>query len=181
MIYAGASPRSRSCFSLKIWYNVKDRFHIPWRENPMDWRIVSAAPCVLWAIYVVFGSLANRAHGEKVSMVIEAVAMAFVGVVVLLSAGFSDFKRATVISISQASIMALASAIGLLVQFYAFRVAPAHQQGMVAMIGGMYPVLAVALFHGMYLLNISGGISASPRQWLGVACGALTLWLVSGK
>ncbi|MBI2064090.1 MAG: hypothetical protein HYT65_03850 [Candidatus Yanofskybacteria bacterium] len=146
----------------------------------MDWRIVSLGPLVMWAIYVVFGSLASNAHGEKVTMLFESAAMMIVGVAVLCVYGISDFSKVSVLSMTQASIMGLMSALGVLAQLYAFRIAPSDKQGMVAMICGMFPILAVVLFHAMHTLKISGGVQAGPRQWLGVACGALALWLICG-
>lgn len=147
----------------------------------MDWRIAAIGPMFMWALYVVFGSLANRAHGEKVSMAFEAGAMMLVSGAVLLFSGFSDFRRMTSISATHAAIMGLMSALGVLLQFYAFRVAPADQQGTVGMFGGLYPVIAMIIFYGMYSAGIQGGSSVSPRQWLGVACGAIALWLVGSK
>lgn len=147
----------------------------------MDWRVVSIGPLFMWALYVVFGSLANKAHGEKVTMAVEAGAMVLVAGAVLLTAGLGDFRRVTTVSMAHAVIMGLMSALGVLVQFYAFRIAPVDQQGTVAMLGGMYPILAVVLFYGMYVAGINGGSALAPRQWLGVVFGVVALWLVSGK
>ena len=147
----------------------------------MDWRVVSMGPFFMWALYAVFGSLANKAHGENVTMVFEAGAMVLVAGVALIMAGLGDFGRVTTSSMTYAVIMGLMSALGVLVQFYAFRIAPVDQQGTVAMLGGMYPILAVILFYGMYVAGISGGSVLVSRQWLGVVFGAIALWLVSGK
>jgi len=147
----------------------------------MDWRFFSAVPFVLWVFYAVFSSLANKAHGEKVTMAVEALAMVIVASVVLLIAGINDFRQATTRSLTYAGILAFCSAVGVLSQFYAFKIAPPGQQGAVGMIGGMYPILAVLIFYGMYLASIEGGANLSSRQWLGVLGGAMSLWLVSGK
>lgn len=145
----------------------------------MDWRLASVCPLAMWAIYVVFGSMASRMHGEKVSMVVEGVAMMAVAIGTIVFAGIGDFQRATPTSLTYAAIMGATSALGLLIQLYAFRIAPQEQQGAVAMIGGMYPMLAAVLFFAMFQLGIAGGSSLTIRQWAGVACGALALWLVS--
>lgn len=145
----------------------------------MDWRLVSTGPLIMWTLYVVFGSMATKIHGEKVTMVVEGIAMMAVAIGTVVFAGVGDFQRATPTSLTYAAIMGATSAIGLLVQLYAFRIAPQDQQGAVAMIGGMYPMLAAVLFFAMFRLGIVGGSSLTLRQWAGVACGALALWLVS--
>ena len=145
----------------------------------MDWRLVSAGPLIMWAFYVIFGSMASRIHGEKVTMVVEGIAMMAVAIGTIAFAGVGDFRQATPTSLTYAAIMGLMSALGVLVQLYAFRIASQDQQGAVAMIGGLYPMLAAVLFFAMFRLGISGGSSLTFRQWAGVACGALALWLVS--
>lgn len=147
----------------------------------MDWRLVSAGPLVMWAFYVIFGSMATKIHGEKVSMVVEGIAMMAVAIGTLVFSGVGDFQRATPVSLIYAVIMAAMSALGLLIQLYAFRIAPQDQQGVVAMIGGMFPMLAAILFFAMFRFGIAGGSSLTLRQWVGVACGVLALWLVSVK
>ena len=147
----------------------------------MDWRILSMLSLLMWAVYAIFGSLAIKIHGERVSMVVEAVAMVVIAIGMVIVVGVNDFKRATTMSLTFAAVMGLMSAGGVLIQFMALRVAPVSQQGTVFLIGGMYPVLAVVLFHAMTKLGLSGGAAASPRQWLGVVFGAAALWLVSGK
>lgn len=145
----------------------------------MDWRLVSMAPLFMWALYLVFASLASNAHGEKVTMAVEALAMMVVAGGVLVFSGVSEFRRATPLSLTFAGIMGMMSALGVLVQFYAFRIAPPDQQGVVGMLGGMYPILGVVIFYGMAKFGLAGGSVLSLRQWLGVACGALALWLIS--
>ena len=145
----------------------------------MDWRLVSAGPLIMWAFYVIFGSMASRIHGEKVSMVVEGIAMMAVAIGTIAFAGVSDFRQATPTSLIYATIMGTMSALGVLVQLYAFRIAPQDQQGTVAMIGGMFPMLAAVLLFAMFRLGIPEGSSLTLRQWAGVACGALALWLVS--
>ncbi len=147
----------------------------------MDWRIVSFAPLVMWSLYVVFGSLSINIHGEKVSMSFEAGAMIVAALTILIWGGFSDFKRATFTSMTFATIMGFMSAFGVLIQLYAFRIAPVDKQGVVAMIGGLFPVLAVLFFYLMYVFGIKGGTSLSLKQWAGIALGGISLWLVSGK
>lgn len=145
----------------------------------MDWRLVSAGPLFMWAFYVIFASMATRIHGEKVTMVVEGVAMMAVAIGTIAFAGVGDFQRATPTSLTYAAIMGGMSALGLLVQLYAFRIAPQDQQGTVAMIGGMFPMLAAILLFAMFRLGIAGGSPLTLRQWAGIACGALALWLVS--
>lgn len=145
----------------------------------MDWRLISAAPLIMWAFYVIFGSMASRIHGEKVTMVAEGVAMMAVAIGTIAFAGMGDFRQVTPTSLTYAAIMGLMSALGVLVQLYAFRITSQDQQGAVAMIGGMYPMLAAILLFAMFRLGIAGGSPLTLRQWVGVACGALALWLVS--
>ena len=145
----------------------------------MDWKVASVIPMVMWAFYAVFASLASNAQGEKLTMVFESAAMLLVGVVVLMTTTAADFSRATSLSMAQASAMGLLSAGGIVLQLYAFRVAPIDKQGAVVMISCMFPVLSVVIFHMMSKLDFQGGASATPRQWLGVAMGAVALWLIS--
>ncbi len=147
----------------------------------MDWRVISLFPLVMWALYSIFASLASNAHGEKVTMVFEALAMVVVAVIVIIMGGISDFGRVTKMSCAQASIMGLMSAGGIAIQFYAFRIAPVEKQGSVVMITCMFPILAVAMFHFMSTFKIAGGSACTTRQWIGVALGAIALWLISGK
>ena len=145
----------------------------------MDWRIVSLGPLVLWAFYAVFGSLASRGQGENLTMIFEALAMVAVGIFALSRMRAGEFQSATLQSMSFALIMGLCSAGGVLVQLYAFKIAPVESQGVVVMLGGLFPVFAVAIFHLMHTFGIEGGGAASGRQWLGVAFAVLALWLVS--
>lgn len=147
----------------------------------MDWRVVALGPLFMWALYAVFGSLSSNTNGPKVTMAVEAMAMVAVAVVALGAAGWNDFKKATALSIAFAVAMGLMSALGVLAQLYAFQLAPQNRQGVVVMLGGMFPVLAVVIFHAMHKFGIQGGSPATPRHWLGVLSGALALWLVSGK
>ncbi len=145
----------------------------------MDWKIASVIPMVMWAFYAVFASLASNAQGEKLTTAFESAAMLLVGVVTLMTATTADFTRATPLSMTQASVMGLLSAGGIVLQLYAFRVAPIDKQGAVVMISCMFPVLSVVIFHAMAKFDFQGGAAASPRQWLGVAFGAVALWLIS--
>src|SRR3989344_5488586 len=111
-------------------------------------------------------------------MVFEAGAMVLVAGVAIIMAGLGDFGRVTTVSMTHALIMGLMSAFGVLVQFYAFRIAPTDQQGTVAMLGGMYPILAVVLFYGMYVAGIQGGSTLVFRQWLRVIFRAAWLRLL---
>lgn len=145
----------------------------------MDWRLVSSGPLVMWAFYVVFGSMATKIHGEKVTMVAEGVAMMAVTIGTIAFAGVGDFQRATPTSLTYAVIMGMMSALGVLVQLYAFRIAPQNQQGVVAMIGGMFPILAAILLFAMFRFGMPEGSPLTLRQWAGVICGVLTIWLIS--
>lgn len=147
----------------------------------MDWRTASFASFVMWSGYAVLGSLASNAHGEKVNMAIEAVAMSLVAALVVARVGLIEFSKATPVSLAQASMMGLLSACGLLAQFYAFRVAPVDKQGAVVMISCMFPILAVMIFHLMGVLHITDGALATSKQWAGCVCAAIGLWLISGK
>ncbi|MDB5254362.1 MAG: hypothetical protein JWL80_428 [Parcubacteria group bacterium] len=147
----------------------------------MDWRAASLASFVMWGGYAVLGSVASNAHGEKVNIAIEAVAVSLVAAIVVARVGLGEFAKATPTSLTQASMMGLLSACGLLAQFYAFRVAPDDKQGTVVMISCMFPILAVAIFHVMGVLHITGGALATTKQWLGCAFAAIGLWLVSVK
>ncbi len=147
----------------------------------MDWKVVSLLPFFMWAGYAVLGSVASRTHGESVTMVGESVAMLMVGIYALTRVSAGDLEAMTKLSGTQALLMGLLSAGGVLVQLYAFRIAPADHQGTVVMLGGMFPVLAVVIFHVMAATKITGGSPATFRQWLGVVACAAGLWLVSSK
>ena len=145
----------------------------------MDWRIVSIMPMILWAFYAVFGSLASRGQGENLTMVFEAGAMLVIGIFALSRMRAGEFQMASMSSMTFAALMGICSALGVLVQLYAFKVAPATEQGTVVMLGGLFPVLALIIFHLMSMVGIAGGSPASSRQWLGVVFAVLALWLVS--
>lgn len=147
----------------------------------MNWKIASVIPMVMWAFYAVFASLASNAQGEKLTMAFEAAAMLLVGVVTLMTANAEDFSRATSLSMAQASAMGLLSAGGVMLQLYAFRIAPVEKQGAVVMISCMFPILAVVIFHLMAKLEFQGGSVATSRQWFGVVLGGVALWLISSK
>ena len=138
----------------------------------------SLTTMIMWSIYAIFGSLASKMHGENVNISVEGIVMMAVAIGTIAFVGVGDFQKATPLSLGFAVIMGLMSALGLLLQFYTFRIASVEQQGIVVMIGGMYPILAVVLFYGMFRLGMSSGATLSSRQWAGVACGALALWLI---
>lgn len=145
----------------------------------MDWKLVALIPLIMWAVYSVFGSLSSNAHGTKVTVVVYVSVEAIFVSCWLLLTGTNEFKSVTRLSMLQAIIMGLGAVLGLFAQLYAFRVAPADKQGVVAMLGGMFPVLAVVFFYLMYRLNIFGGSPMAVPQWLGVFLTAVGLWLVS--
>lgn len=147
----------------------------------MDWKVACYIPMVLWGFYLVFGSLANNIHGPRVSMVAEATAMMAMAGVMLLMGGTADFRKVTQASLVFVILMAILSAVGLGIQFYAFSIAPPDKQGAVGMISGMFPVVGSILFSIMGTLKLQGGAPMSGRQWLAVATGALTLWLAGSK
>lgn len=145
----------------------------------MDWKLVALIPLIAWALYSVFGSLASNAHGEKVTTCLYVLCELVVVTIWLAITGVEDFKKVTRISMAQGLIMGLAAVIGLVTQLYAFRIAPNDKQGVVSMLGGMFPVLAVVLFFFMFKFKFAGGTPMSLHQWLGVTCTVLGLWLVS--
>lgn len=147
----------------------------------MSWQMWSFVPMLMWGGYLVLASKAIALHGERVTMVFEAGAMVLVALWMVTTSGVGDFSRVTRLSLAFVIGMALLSAVGLAIQFYAFSIAPRDKQGMVGMINGLFPVVGCLLFAALPRLGIEGGAPMTSRQWLGLATGILTLWLVSGS
>jgi uncharacterized membrane protein len=138
----------------------------------VGWRAASFLTLALWGSYGIFASRANVIHGEKVTMAFEAAAMVLIAIASLAVYGASDISKITSASAMHASIMALMSAGGLYIQFYAFRHGGASNMSLIIVITGSFPVITVVLGQLM-------GIYLTTHQWIGVAMVSIGLVLVN--
>ncbi|MBI2633652.1 MAG: EamA family transporter [Parcubacteria group bacterium] len=139
----------------------------------MNWFISSLAALMLWATYGIFGAKATEVHGEKVSMIFEAIAFLLIAIIVVLSADLKDFQKITSKSFTNATLMGIASSGGFYLLLYALRLSP-ERMPLIILITGLYPVLTVIITHFI-------GKPLSMNQWFGIIFVAAGLILINWK
>lgn len=143
----------------------------------MNWIYASIGALILWGLYSIFGDKATQIHGERITFLFEAGAMAIMAVVIFFFWGSLDeFKKVTIGSFLNASIMAIMTSVAAFLVLLAFRLSsnPDHIPQIV-LIAGFYPVLTA--FFSYFLL----GSRLSLIQWVGVMLSGIALFLVNWK
>jgi drug/metabolite transporter (DMT)-like permease len=136
----------------------------------MDWKIASIGALLCWGVYAIFGDEAGKIHGEKVSLVFEALAFVLLSLIVI-SGSTTDFSRVTRNSFVLASLMGLSSAIGFYLLLYALRVSPGNLS-LIIVITGAYPLITV-------LVSYFRGANMCSYQWIGVIFVSIGIILIN--
>jgi hypothetical protein len=111
-------------------------------------------------------------------MIAEVIAMMVVGIYTTTHMTHGEVTSASKFYLVLAIIMGICSAVGLLIQYRTLSIAPQSAQGVVVMIGGLFPVTAVVVLHVMGKLGFQSGALATPRQWVGVALALVAMYLI---
>jgi drug/metabolite transporter (DMT)-like permease len=141
----------------------------------MSWKIACFVALVMWSAYGFFGERSAKIHGDKVNMIFETLAFIALALIAAVS-GIGDFKKITINSAINASVMGLLSAGGFWFVIYALKIAPQTDTALVLLISGMFPVGAAVISH-----FIPGIGPLSVQQWIGVAMAGGGMILVNWK
>lgn len=136
----------------------------------MNWKIACLVAFAMWSVYGFFGERASKIHGEKVNLIFETLAFIFLSVIAAAS-GIDDFRKTTVNSAINASVMGLLSAGGFYFVLYALRVAPQQDTALVILISGLFPIGTAVVSH--FILG-----PLSVMQWVGVSLAGAGMVLV---
>jgi drug/metabolite transporter (DMT)-like permease len=136
----------------------------------MDWKMASFSALLCWGVYAIFGDEAGKIHGEKISLVFEAMAFVLLSLIVM-NGSATDFSKVTKTSFIFASLMGLFSAVGFYFFLYALRVSPGNLS-LIMVITGACPLITV-------VISYFRGANLNPYQWIGITFVSIGIVLIN--